>query len=271
MGKIRRRAARWWSQQSSVPPLSESYGEIRNWFSSNLGNELLSQELAVAQPLIEQFFGYHLLQASVAPDVDLAASSRINHRFRLSPVAEASGEAVADLNHLPLPEGSVDVVVLHHLLDFAEDPHQLLREAARVLIPNGHLVLIGFSPYSLMGIYRAVGRVFSSRPHFRGNSLSLSRVTDWMKFLDLQPGNIEKGFFRWPVQHGEILAQTSWMERQAARWRLPWGGFYLIVARKEVVRMQAIKPNWQRKHTPALGMVPSSSRVTEAARNKPRD
>ena len=246
-----------------MPPLEVSCPELTDWFSSALGEELLTQQLALAQPLVERLFGYHLMQAGVAPKVDFAACSRINHRFRLSPYADNKGAAQVDFDQLPLPSESIDVVILHHLLDFAPHPHQVLREAARVLIPGGHLVLIGFNPFSLLGVSRLLR---SASPYQRGNQLRAARVADWMHLLDLQPGTVERGFFRWPLQHRELLAKTSWMERMGARCHLPWGGFYIIVARKEVVHMRTLKINWGSDKKPALTAVPTSPRV--AARNR---
>ncbi|WP_299593349.1 class I SAM-dependent methyltransferase [uncultured Microbulbifer sp.] len=247
--------------------LAQSCASLGDWFESALGQEILTQQLALAQPLVEGLFGYHLMQASVARQVDFAACSRINHRFRLSPCADSGGAAVVEFEQLPLPSESIDVAVLHHLLDFSPQPHQVLREAARVLIPGGHMVLIGFNPYSLLGL----SRIFrSSNAYQKGNQLRAARIADWMNLLDLQAGPVERGFFRLPLQHSEFLAKTSWMERMGNRWHLPCGGFYIIVARKEVARMRTIKLNWNGDKKPALSAVPSSPRVAAKHRHERR-
>jgi len=36
-----------------------------------------------------------------------------------------------------------------HTLEFTNDPHQVLREVDRVLIPEGHVVILAFNPWSL--------------------------------------------------------------------------------------------------------------------------
>ena len=70
----------------------------------------------------------------------LLHASRIRHRI----VADKQLLTVEGLSSLPaLPEqlplaaNSMDVVVLQHLLDVTVNPHAVLREAARVLIPEG--------------------------------------------------------------------------------------------------------------------------------------
>ncbi len=50
-----------------------------------------------------------------------------------------------DMYHLALDAGSFDAAVLHHVLHFADDPAAVLVEAARVLRPGGHLVIIDFA------------------------------------------------------------------------------------------------------------------------------
>ncbi|SDK26212.1 class I SAM-dependent methyltransferase [Microbulbifer yueqingensis] len=246
------------TQGAEVPPLTQACTDVANWFESGLGQEILSQQLALAQPLVESLFGYHLMQAGVTDAIDFAACSRINHCFRLSPSSRQAGAAVVEFEQLPLPSESIDVVLLHHLLDFSEHPHQVLREAARVLIPGGHLVLVGFNPFSLLGASRLL---FSRAAVQHGNHLRAARLEDWMNLLDLQANTLERGFFRLPLQHRELLARTSWMERLGARWRLPWGGFYIIVARKEVARMRTLRIQWRGERQPALRPVPTSPRV----------
>ena len=45
-------------------------------------------------------------------------------------------------------------VVLPHVLEFEANPHQVLRESERVLIGEGHVVILGFNPWSLWGLWR---------------------------------------------------------------------------------------------------------------------
>lgn len=85
------------------------------------------------------------MSLGVCPSLPLAEASPIHHRFALSPVPDASNVAACSVLHeLPIEHESVDVALLHHSLDYSEDPHQLLRESARVLMPYGHLLIFGF-------------------------------------------------------------------------------------------------------------------------------
>ena len=52
-----------------------------------------------------------------------------------------------DMYHLALPARSMDLVVLHQVLHFADDPIAVLREIARVLRPGGRLLLVDFAPH----------------------------------------------------------------------------------------------------------------------------
>lgn len=64
----------------------------------------------------------------------------------------------AESGWLPFPAESFDLVTLPHALDFAPSAHQTLREAARVLQPEGRLILTVFNPLSLWWMrQKAVG------------------------------------------------------------------------------------------------------------------
>ena len=56
-----------------------------------------------------------------------------------------------DFTELPFASHSLDLVVLPHVLEFSTDPHQVLREVERVLIPEGQVIICGFNPTSLWG------------------------------------------------------------------------------------------------------------------------
>jgi len=236
-----------WRKRFGVLPLRESLKPISEWFSSPLGKLLLEREQFVIDEQLNNVFGYHLLQLSVAPQVDLTAASRISHRFALYPQGTDQPFVAgrADYNHLPLPANSIDLVLLHHVLDYSQSPHHVLREASSVLISQGHLVVIGFNPWSLFGVWRWLARFFSRAPQWRHQSLRLGRVLDWLTILDFEPISIKQGFYSPPCYKPNSIKYLQWMERWGKRLALPWGGFYVVVARKDSLALTPIKPQWQ--------------------------
>ncbi len=52
-----------------------------------------------------------------------------------------------DLYALPVERDGYDLVVLHQVLHYLDDPSRALREAARVLRPGGRLVVVDFAPH----------------------------------------------------------------------------------------------------------------------------
>ena len=56
---------------------------------------------------------------------------------------------LGDMYRLALPDASFDAVVIHQVLHYADRPAEAIAEAARVLRPNGVLVLVDFAPHTL--------------------------------------------------------------------------------------------------------------------------
>lgn len=52
-----------------------------------------------------------------------------------------------DVYNLPVPQGSMDVVTIHHVLHFLDDPASAVREAVRALRPKGRLLIVDFAPH----------------------------------------------------------------------------------------------------------------------------
>src|SRR5205823_1991592 len=95
---------------------------------------------------VDDVFGFRAVQVGL-PEVDFLRQNRIGFRFSL---ALEPGAAVAgDPLQLPLASQSVDLVALPHVLEFHPNPHEVLREAERVLMPEGQIVMSGFNTASL--------------------------------------------------------------------------------------------------------------------------
>jgi len=65
---------------------------------------------------------------------------------------------------LPLASQSVDLVVLPHVLESHDHPHEVLRETERVLMPEGQVVISGFNTGSLWRLRQMFSGGTARRP-----------------------------------------------------------------------------------------------------------
>jgi len=234
--------------EGSAAPQSGTRRLQRAWYRLSLGRWLLDMERAQLAEFLPNLFGYHALQIGSLTDADLLASSRITHRVVLVSDLEGSGKvapgAYSRPDALPVATDSVDVVLLAHTLEFEADPHGVLREAERVLIPEGHVVILGFNPWSLWGLWRLV-LMRSGRPPWCGRFLSLLRIKDWLALLGFEVVVQRPFFFRPPLRHPGIMQRLGFMEKLGARTWPAWGGAYLLLAKKRIATLTPIKPRWE--------------------------
>ncbi|HYF53296.1 MAG TPA: metalloregulator ArsR/SmtB family transcription factor [Salinarimonas sp.] len=54
-----------------------------------------------------------------------------------------------DIYAPPLESGAFDLVIVHQVLHYLDDPARALREAARLLSPGGRLLVVDFAPHDL--------------------------------------------------------------------------------------------------------------------------
>ncbi|WP_305857277.1 class I SAM-dependent methyltransferase [Balneatrix alpica] len=216
---------------------------LQAWLQTAAGKALLTRESQALDRLLPGLFGYHLLQQSVMPDVCLYRESPIRHCMELHASLEDSAVhpriVLGRPEALPFAENSLDVLLLHHSLDMSLHPHLSLREAVRVLIPGGHLVIVTFNPYGRYGWRKWPG-------------IARGRLSDWLVLLGCRVEHYEGHFVR--------------------RWQQPWlrhfqqglagwlGSFQIVVATKEVRRITPIRPRWHQRPLVAVPLAKPSMR-----------
>ncbi|MCD5360862.1 MULTISPECIES: class I SAM-dependent methyltransferase [Chromobacterium] len=208
--------------------------------SSELGRYLLEREQAYFDRAVADVFGFHAVQLGL-PEVDFLRANRIPWQCRVA----ASGPAHIACNpeQLPFESRSLDLLVMPHVLDFTTVPHQVLREAERVLMPEGRLILTGFNPVSLWGVRRLIqGR---AAVPWSGHFLSLVRIKDWLTLLELEPA--AGGFMAYapPFSRCDWVQRFGFMERAGDRWWPLAAGVYGIEAVKRQRGMRLILPSWK--------------------------
>lgn len=94
------------------------------------------------------------------------------------PQGALSATALVFEEELPLPDASVDRILLVHSLEFAESPREMLKELYRVLAPGGRLVIV---VPNRRGVWARLEHTpfGAGRPYSRGQLISLLRETNF--------------------------------------------------------------------------------------------
>ncbi len=253
-----------------TPNWSDAQLPLQNWYSTSLGGAILTEMSTLLNGMLPDIFGYQGLQVGqISQNYNLLESAGLHKKLILGTVTGVSGIDIgADALNLPVASQTMNVVVLPHTLDFCSDPHQALREADRVLTNDGHLVLVGFNPYSIWG-FRHFLTSWRGVVPWNGEFYSRGRVGDWLSLLNFRILQEETFFMRPPVSHSGLLGRTRILERsQPMLGRL--GGIYIIHARKQTIPMSMMRSKWRRRQSASVvGSLVSRAHQRRAHEDKP--
>ena len=82
-----------------------------------------------------------------------------------------------DIHAPPFGRGSFDLVVVHQVLHYLDDPARALREAARLVAPGGRMLVVDFAPHDLEFLRE-------SQAH-RRLGLAADQVSGWLSEIGL--------------------------------------------------------------------------------------
>ena len=214
---------------------------LHGWFETALGQYLLEKEQEYLDEVTPDVFGFHALQLGLA-GIDFLRESRIAHRVRAD--VDGTPDLRAKGHELPFASQSIDLVLLPHVFEFAPEPHAILREVDRIMMPEGRLVIVGFNPWSLWGLRGAIGPGRNDHP-WNGRFVSLPRVKDWLGLLgfDVNAGRLIG--YAPPFDSPRWRRRFGFMEPAGDRWWAVGGAVYMLQAIKRVRGMRLITPAWQ--------------------------
>ena len=86
---------------------------------------------------------------------------------------------------LPIMTDSIDMVIVPHMLEFAKDQHQMLREIERVLKPEGKLIILAFNPWNFWVRYQFF-QVMEKHDRIGKNLVNRLKILDWLKLLNFE-------------------------------------------------------------------------------------
>jgi SAM-dependent methyltransferase len=246
--------------------------KLSGFLRSPPGQYVLTWEQQLIDSAVTDVFGYHALQLGL-PEIDALRESRMPLRFCAASSLPSDGATAAAAarrvgiihryEELPFATHSIDLVVMPHILEFASDPHQVLREVERVLVPEGHVVITGFNPYSFWGARQYMSR-FGARPYLprAGHFIALPRIKDWLKLLSFDVERGRFGCYVPSVRSEAWLARWRFIDKAGDRWWPFLGAVYMLTAVKRVRGMRLVGAIWKRKEEQVRRLAPAATTGT---------
>jgi len=257
------------SPESGDPRGPAGIIDLDAWLQTPIGNYVRAWEQKHLDALTADIFGFNAVQIGL-PRISALDANRMPYRWltdNVLPQQTQEGRAVPlvvshDFSELPFASQSLDLVVLPHVLEFSAEPHQVLREVERVLIPEGQLIICGFNPTSLWGVRQGVGRLTGA--HFlpqNGEFIRLPRLKDWLKLLNMEVNRGHFGCYVPPCATEKWLHRFSFMEPAGDRWWPYFGAVYIVQAIKRVKGMRMIGPAWGKQKVKLPKGLPATNRI----------
>jgi SAM-dependent methyltransferase len=240
------------SKPESIDYLAR-HESFERWFQTPLGRALLADQRCLLDHELRRFTGARQLQVGISHRLPLATGTDFSQKIIVAPrwyPHIPDGVAICDADELPFPGDSMDLVLLHHTADFSQYPHEVLREAARVLRGEGTIALTGFNPVSLWGVVRLISR--HCEGPWGGRFMLRNRMEDWLRLLGFSVGLSVTRFFCLPLQRsGRNHCHRAKPGVSGSRF-LPGGAYYCILAKKRLYAGVPKRQPWRKSKVIAL-------------------
>ncbi len=145
------------------------------------------------------------------------------------PLNGRSSSALVDPTMMPLPDSSIDRILVIHSLEVGEHPREILEEIWRILAPGGRVMIV--AP-SRTGLWARL----DTTPFGQGHPYSRGQLHDLLQETLFLPVFWSEALYVPPFARASLLRSAPAFERIAGRFSLPGGGVHVVEATKQLYR-----------------------------------
>lgn len=130
----------------SIRSLHVAESEVEEAIGRALGDQPLGRlvDVGTGTGRMIELFGR---SADLSIGIDRSSEMLRLARVKLEAAGIASSLRQGDMYALPLDDGSADTIIIHQVLHYAHSPAEAIDEAARVLAPDGKLLVVDFAAH----------------------------------------------------------------------------------------------------------------------------
>src|SRR4051794_19138823 len=137
------------------------------------------------------------------------------------PRSGASASALVDPLMMPLPDASIDRVLVVHALETVESPSELLYEIWRILTPGGRIIVVAPNR-------RGLWARMDTTPFGQGQPFSRAQLKGLMRQTMFSPEGWAETLYVPPLRNRFLLQSASAWERIGVSFSLPFAGLHVV-------------------------------------------
>lgn len=166
------------------------------------------------------------------------------------PDQEECATALVWPDMIPLPDASVDRLLVAHALEAVERPEALLEEVWRVTAPEGRVMVVVPSR-------RGIWARKDGTPFGQGSPYSKAQLRELLQRAVLSPIFWGEALYFPPIARKYVVRSAPAIERLGAALNLPFAGVLVVEAIKQVHRPVAARAGIGRRLSPLRSALPA--------------
>jgi SAM-dependent methyltransferase len=220
------------------------------WYANPIFSGYLKANIqAFCQERIPTIFGYYAIHLGYPVGIDWFKFSPINYRLCVNPQLMAHCHDVlvcGNYDELPIKSDSIDLLLLPHTLEMMANPEAVIKEAQRVLIPEGYILLMGFNSYRYGGLKKAIFN--TRRSNISRNDLqSMPQVKKLLVAAEFEIVQSATVLYCPSKLRDYATKPIAWLEKMCRILLPQLGAVYFILAKKKVLTLTPISPSWKQQ------------------------
>ena len=222
---------------------------LTNWYRQPLGQYIYLQECKELAQHLPQLSGTFSLQLGLEQQTDWLHTNNFRHQLTLAPtVGLTPPPLICSLyTQLPVADESIDLMFLPHTLEATMAAQTVLAEAWRAVAAEGHLLILGFNPWSCWNFLHTLSGETILFPPLK-RIYGLQKIRRWLLELGAKI-TVEKFFCSQLPSISTDAADKKNLAEKVMRHLPATNNLYLIMAQKQIIPFTPVEVNWRWENT----------------------
>ncbi|WP_230530104.1 class I SAM-dependent methyltransferase [Microvirga roseola] len=217
--------------------------DLRSFYASPLGGVTCRYVGRAIDSFWGHLHGLRVLGLGYAPPYLAAVREECERTIAFMPASQgvvnwpstgASAAALVDPLMMPLPDASIDRVLVVHALETVESPSDLLHEIWRILTPGGRIIMV-------VPNRRGLWARMDTTPFGYGQPYSRSQLKSLMRQTWFSPEGWAETLYMPPLRNRLLLQTGQIWERIGSGLSMPGAGLHIVEATKQLYRPGAVR------------------------------